>query len=257
MKSAKKTLFIIVTLSVITAILMTAASAEGLYYNASAASIGSGAVTSMLVQTASAAQLPQEQEQGVGADAAPAAVTTPAAEKSTAAAPPADGSEASDTAPAGVVVSDIKSSLITEETLQEAVFTAGQSIADFSAQYDGYRYVYGSASPKSGFDCSGLVYYVYGQFGFSLPRTARAQFKNGADVDMAGLQPGDLVFFATNGGHTITHVGIYLGNGSFIHAATSRQGVIISSLDSSYWVNVFVGAKRIVTPQAAMQLAYQ
>lgn len=124
--------------------------------------------------------------------------------------------------------------------------TPGQKIANFALQYVGYAYVYGAESPAQGFDCSGLVYYTYGQFGHKLARTATQQYnKHGVSVSKDNLQPGDLVFFSSNG-YSITHVGIYIGGDQFVHASTSKTGVIISDLDSSYYTRVWYGAKRIV-----------
>ena len=122
----------------------------------------------------------------------------------------------------------------------------GQEIANFALQYVGYNYVYGAESPSVGFDCSGLVYYVYGHYGYSLRRGAGGQFLyNGRSVSKSNLQPGDLVFFSTNG-YEVTHVGIYIGNGQFVHASNSRVGVIISDLNSSYYTSVYYGARRII-----------
>ena len=122
----------------------------------------------------------------------------------------------------------------------------GQQIANLALQYLGYSYVYGAESPSDGFDCSGLVYYVYGQFGYSMERRASMQYAyNGYSVSRDELQQGDLVFFSSDGSG-VTHVGIYIGDGQFIHASTSTTGVIISSLDSSYYTRVWWGAKRIV-----------
>ncbi len=122
----------------------------------------------------------------------------------------------------------------------------GQEIANLALSFEGYDYVYGAESPSVGFDCSGLVYYVYGQFGYSLSRTASQQYKNnGVSVSKDELQQGDLVFFSSNG-YSVTHVGIYIGDGQFVHASTSTTGVIISDLDSSYYTRVWFGAKRIV-----------
>lgn len=124
--------------------------------------------------------------------------------------------------------------------------TLGEKIADFALQYVGYAYVYGAESPAQGFDCSGLVYYTYKQFGYKLTRTATQQYKNhGYTVSKDSLQAGDLVFFSSNG-YSITHVGIYIGGGKFVHASTSKTGVIISDLSSSYYTRVWYGAKRIV-----------
>lgn len=123
----------------------------------------------------------------------------------------------------------------------------GEQIANFALQYVGYSYVYGAESPSVGFDCSGLVYYVYGEYGYSLSRTASQQYKNnGTSVAKSDLKPGDLVFFSSNGGVSVTHVGIYIGNDQFVHASTSSVGVITSSLTSSYYTSVWFGAKRIV-----------
>ena len=122
----------------------------------------------------------------------------------------------------------------------------GHQIADYALQFVGYRYVYGAESPSTGFDCSGLVYYVYGQFGYGLERRASLQYKNnGTPVSKSDLQPGDLVFFSTNGS-SVTHVGMYIGDGEFVHASTSTTGVIISSLNSAYYTRVWFGARRIV-----------
>lgn len=122
----------------------------------------------------------------------------------------------------------------------------GQEIANFALQYVGYKYVYGAESPNTGFDCSGLVYYTYSQFGYSVSRTASQQYKNnGVIIDKADLQPGDLVFFSTNGS-SVTHVGIYIGDNQFVHASTSNTGVIISSLGSAYYTRVWFAAKRVI-----------
>lgn len=124
--------------------------------------------------------------------------------------------------------------------------SVGQKIADLAKSFVGYRYVYGEESPSKGFDCSGLVYYCYGQFGYKLERRASLQYaKHGTSVSKSELQAGDLVFFSSSGGG-VTHVGIYLGDGDFVHASTSKTGVIISSLNSAYYTRVWYGAKRIV-----------
>ena len=125
----------------------------------------------------------------------------------------------------------------------------GRQIADFALQYVGYPYVYGEESPSRGFDCSGLVYYVYTHFGYSMCRTATTQYNNnGWVVDKSQLQPGDLVFFKEySGGNDIGHVGIYIGDGKFVHASTSTVGVIISELGSDNYTRRWYGAKRIVS----------
>ena len=124
----------------------------------------------------------------------------------------------------------------------------GQQIADYTMQFEGYRYVYGGSSPSSGFDCSGLMYYVYAQFGYSIQRRASLQYAyNGVHVSKSELQPGDMIFFAGDGpAYGVTHVGMYIGDGKFIHASTSSTGVIVSDLNSSYYTRVYYGAKRVV-----------
>lgn len=120
---------------------------------------------------------------------------------------------------------------------------SGQAIADKAAEYLGTPYVYGGASP-SGFDCSGLVYYVLKSFGFSPNRTPEALYTQGTFISKANLEPGDIVFFANTGGSGITHVGIYAGNGQFIHSPNSRSTVSYASLTSGYWAEHYYGARR-------------
>ncbi|MEL4106430.1 SH3 domain-containing protein [Oscillospiraceae bacterium WX1] len=137
---------------------------------------------------------------------------------------------------------------VTVTQLSSEQLSARQVLVDFATQYVGYNYVYGGASPSSGFDCSGLVYYVFRHFDYNVNRTASSQFKNdGTSVKKADLQPGDLVFFSSNGGHSVTHVGIYIGNNKFVHASTPKIGVVISSLDSDYYTRVWYGAKRVMS----------
>ena len=119
----------------------------------------------------------------------------------------------------------------------------GQGIADKAAQYLGVPYVYGGASP-SGFDCSGLVYYVLKSFGYAPQRTPEGLYTQGSFVSRDDLAPGDIVFFANTGGSGITHVGIYAGNGQFIHSPNSRSTVSYASLTSGYWAEHYYGARK-------------
>lgn len=122
-----------------------------------------------------------------------------------------------------------------------------EQLVNYALQYVGYSYVYGGSSPSCGFDCSGLVYYVFHHFNYNVTRTASSQYAHdGSSISKANLQPGDLVFFSSNGGYSVTHVGIYIGNNQFVHASTPKIGIVISSLDSSYYQNVWYGAKRIL-----------
>ncbi len=121
----------------------------------------------------------------------------------------------------------------------------GQEMAAYALQFVGYPYVYGGSSP-SGFDCSGLTSYVCKQFGYSINRTASNQLNNGVSVSKDQLQAGDLVFFRQNGStKPASHVGIYIGNGQYVHASTPGVGVIISDLSDPYISNGYVGARRI------------
>jgi cell wall-associated NlpC family hydrolase len=112
-------------------------------------------------------------------------------------------------------------------------------VVGIAMRYLGTPYVWGGAGP-GGFDCSGLVAYVYSQVGVSLPHYTGAQWNVGVPVSRSDLQPGDLVFFDGLG-----HVGIYVGGGQFIHAPHSGDVVKISSLGESWYANTYVGARRV------------
>lgn len=112
----------------------------------------------------------------------------------------------------------------------------------------GCPYVYGAVGPDR-FDCSGFVYYVAREaLKIQLPRTARAIYSYTDPVSAENMEPGDLVFFKTTSSGNISHVGIYLGERKFISALSdgSKTGVVISSLDSSYWKPRFCGAGQIL-----------
>ncbi|MBN3523995.1 NlpC/P60 family protein [Paenibacillus apiarius] len=124
--------------------------------------------------------------------------------------------------------------------------TGGQAdrILNTANSYVGVPYVWGGTSP-SGFDCSGYVNYVYSKHGISLPRTSREMYR-AVGTSVSSLQPGDLVFFA-DGGKSITHVGIYIGNNQYLNASSGKaQRVVVSSLSSSWSSRTYVGAKRVL-----------
>ena len=121
----------------------------------------------------------------------------------------------------------------------------GQQMADKALTYNGYPYVWGGASPSTGFDCSGLVYYIAKCFGYNIPHGSTSQYAHGTYVEKADLLPGDFVFFENTYTDGISHVGIYIGDGKFIHASTSETGVKISSLTETYYINHYYGARRI------------
>jgi cell wall-associated NlpC family hydrolase len=110
---------------------------------------------------------------------------------------------------------------------------------------------------RRGLDCSGLTGAVYGEQGLDLPRTAAEQFAEGVAVAVSDLRPGDLVFFRDTYKRGISHVGIYIGDGRFLHAAGRRHGVIVSELSRPYYRSRYAGARRPATEPAADRLASQ
>jgi cell wall-associated NlpC family hydrolase len=120
----------------------------------------------------------------------------------------------------------------------------GGSVVGTAMRYVGSRYVFGGTGP-SGFDCSGFVYYVMNNSGSAVGRGMWQQYNAGAHVSQSQLKPGDVVFFANTYMPGLSHDGIYIGNGQFVHAADEGSGVTVSSINSSYWQNHYVGATRI------------
>jgi cell wall-associated NlpC family hydrolase len=134
-------------------------------------------------------------------------------------------------------------------------FQAGSAFADsklngFIDDVIGSPYKSGGTSPK-GFDCSGFTSYVFSKMGIELPRTSGSQSKAGTKVDKADLIPGDLVFFDTVGGNnsSVSHVGIYIGDGKFAHSSSSR-GVVTDKLNSSYYETRYVTARRVMNDES-------
>ena len=184
-----------------------------------------------------------------------------------------DGHDTGDT---GVTVSDLsKTMYVTAQTLNvrdswssgstlvgtlkygEAVTVTGRCsngwmriqyqghTAYVACSFVGYSYVYGGSKPSTGFDCSGLMYYCLRQYGYSMNRTADDQMDQGTAVSRDELQVGDLVFFGS--GSYANHVGMYIGDGNFVHASTPSTGVRINSLNETYYTNRYIGARRIIT----------
>ena len=108
----------------------------------------------------------------------------------------------------------------------------------------GIRYKWGEESPSKGFDCSGLVYYVLKSLGVNISRTQATMYKQGTYVPKSELKPGDIVFFQNTYKAGISHVGIYVGNGKFIHAPQSGQVVSYADLNSNYYTSHYYGARR-------------
>jgi hypothetical protein len=118
----------------------------------------------------------------------------------------------------------------------------------------GIRYKYGGNSPRTGFDCSGLVCWSYEQVGVSLPRRARDQLMFGIRVDRDALQPGDIVVFKGTNNRSGWHSGIYTGNGQFVHSPSSGKAVTESNLDDAYYARRYAGASRIPSDGSAAKL---
>ena len=125
--------------------------------------------------------------------------------------------------------------------------SAGSSIVALAKQFLGCPYVYGASGPNA-FDCSGFTSYVYRQVGISIPHGATSQYRGGTPVSRENVQPGDLVFIADPAycaGYPISHVGIYIGNGQFIHASSNRgEGVTISNIFTGHYGTYYAGARR-------------
>ncbi len=196
-------------------------------------------------EAAAAAQAEKDKQQS-------AAASTPVIPSSSSA-PAAPAQSTTDTGASGDTSSDdtgyeepaAQEPAYEEPAYEEPSYDSGSSssIVSVAQNYLGVPYVWGGTSP-SGFDCSGFTQYVFRQCGYSINRTAAAQYSNGSYVSYDSLQSGDLVFFAnTYSASGITHVGIYIGGGQFIHAANG--GVKISSLSESYYSSRYYGARRI------------
>ena len=131
-----------------------------------------------------------------------------------------------------------------ESGTQQMASTLALTLCEDAMAFLGYPYVWGGTSPAGGFDCSGLVYYVYRGRGIEMNRVADDQMEQGVYVPKAELLAGDLVFFGY--GDYADHVGIYIGNGNFLHAANPSSGVKISSMNETYYLNKYIGARRVV-----------
>lgn len=133
----------------------------------------------------------------------------------------------------------------------EQAGSAMEQVLMSALSLSGTPYKFGGVSPETGFDCSGFVRYVFSQAAnLTLPHGARAISQLGQSISVDQLQPGDLVFFNTLK-HAFSHVGIYLGDGRFIHAPSSGGGVHIVNMNDAYWSKRFNGARRL--DQAAIQ----
>jgi cell wall-associated NlpC family hydrolase len=123
--------------------------------------------------------------------------------------------------------------------------TGLRSPVQMAMSFLGVPYRLGGAS-RNGIDCAGLVRVAYEGLGLVLPRTAAGQFQQGVEISLGELQPGDLLFFRDTYKRGISHVGIYVGEGKFVHAASTKRGVVVTSLSRSYYLSRFAGARRVV-----------
>ncbi|MBM7870165.1 cell wall-associated NlpC family hydrolase [Clostridium pascui] len=132
-------------------------------------------------------------------------------------------------------------------TAKKATVSRGSNgrvdVVSYAYKFMGKPYVWGAAGP-SAFDCSGFTLYVYRAFGVNLGHYTGTQFSTGQAVSKENLLPGDLVFFNTDS--SISHVGIYVGEGQFIHASSGSGKVIVSSLSGSYYDSRYAGARRVL-----------
>jgi cell wall-associated NlpC family hydrolase len=127
---------------------------------------------------------------------------------------------------------------------RNVVGPGGANVVANAMKYMGYRYVFGGTSP-AGFDCSGFVYYIHNATGNRVGRGMWQQYNGGNHIPMNSLVPGDTVFFANTYMPGLSHNGIYIGNGQFIHASDPSSGVTISSMSTAYWSSRYVGATRL------------
>jgi cell wall-associated NlpC family hydrolase len=143
-------------------------------------------------------------------------------------------------APRPAAAAQITEMKATRFTLKRFVPTLGERATRIALQAVGIPYQWGGASPASGFDCSGLVYWAYGRLGVALPHSSYALFDMGRPVAMNRLKPGDMVFFSGLG-----HMGLYIGGGRMVHAPQSGRLVEVVPLAGSYYAERLVGARRI------------
>lgn len=129
---------------------------------------------------------------------------------------------------------------------QASSTSKASSLIATAKNFIGLPYRFGGTSPTSGFDCSGFMQYVYKETAnIDLPRTSGSMAQVGEKVSRDALQPGDMVFFSHSGGR-ISHVGMYIGEGRFIHSPSTGKSISITALNSGYWANKFVTARRVI-----------
>ncbi|HYF76922.1 MAG TPA: stalk domain-containing protein [Symbiobacteriaceae bacterium] len=138
----------------------------------------------------------------------------------------------------------IETERATEPVVSRGNSRSGETALRTAQALVGTPYAWGGTSPDTGFDCSGFIWYVSSQAGAELPRTSQEMFEVGTSVPLEELRAGDLVFFETYAPGA-SHVGIYDGNGGFVHAQSAETGVKVTSLDNPWWSSRYLGARRI------------
>jgi cell wall-associated NlpC family hydrolase len=140
---------------------------------------------------------------------------------------------------------NVKSSSYTDSTgtLTFDTSTTVGKMAELGMSLLGIDYVYGGTTPKGGFDCSGFIYYISKEYGYDLPHNSGRQSKLGTKVDKTDLQLGDLVFFGPGG--SVNHVGMYLGDGVFIHSSSGGDCVKLNNLTDNYYAKYYITSRRV------------
>ena len=157
--------------------------------------------------------------------------------------PTVDRAHAQDAKPDGTTT--VVTEVAAPQSLADRALISAQELAMQAIGMIGIRYTFGGRNPDTGFDCSGLVRYVFDRVtGRSLPHNSFEMARMGTSVSQHELQPGDLVFFNTRG-QRFSHVGIYVGEGRFIHAPSRGGRVHIVNMGDRYWVSRFNGARRL------------
>lgn len=132
-------------------------------------------------------------------------------------------------------------------TTRSAGSGKGAEVVAYGKQFIGTPYVWGGTNLRTGVDCSGFVYSVYKNFGITLNRSSASMAGNGVEVSKSSLQAGDLVFFNTGGDSKISHVGIYCGDGTYVHSTDGKgNGVTVTDLNSGYSAKTYVTARRVL-----------
>lgn len=130
------------------------------------------------------------------------------------------------------------------EASASAAPSLGEAIAEAAIGMLGMPYRYGGTNPQQGFDCSGLVYYTYGEAGHAVPRTSREQFRAARKIALGEAGAGDIMFFQDEA--KLSHVGIYVGDGMFVHAPANGRLVALASIDAPYYQQHLIAVGRLL-----------